>query len=125
MTERTRLIIHTSAASMLAVAVLAGRLTQGQADVILTSVTAILTLVSAVALAIAARNITEDSWSSIRQAIYGVMATVLAVLGVFGIVAPDMVATSLAITTEVLQAAGVILTGVAAAKVPARRAIEG
>ncbi len=125
MTERTRLIIHTSAASMLAVAVLAGRLTQGQADVILTSVTAILTLVSAVALAIAARNITEDSWSSIRQAIYGVMATVLAVLGVFGIVAPDLVATSLAITTEVLQAAGVILTGVAAAKVPARRAIEG
>lgn len=125
MTERTRLIIHTSAASMLAVAVLAGRLTQGQADVILTSVTAILTLVSAVALAIAARHITEDSWSSIRQAIYGVMATVLAVLGVFGIVAPDLVATSLAITTEVLQAAGVILTGVAAAKVPARRAIEG
>ena len=125
MTERTRLIIHTSAASMLAVAVLAGRLTQGQADVILTSVTAILTLVSAVALAIAARNITEDSWSSIRQAIYGVMATVLAVLGVFGIVAPDLVATSLAITTEVLQAAGVILTGVTAAKVPARRAIEG
>ena len=125
MTERTRLIIHTSAASMLAVAVLAGRLTQGQADVILTSVTAILTLVSAVALAIAARNITEDSWSSIRQAIYGVMATVLAVLAVFGIVAPDLVATSLAITTEVLQAAGVILTGVAAAKVPARRAIEG
>lgn len=125
MTERTRLIIHTSAASMLAVAVLAGRLTQGQADVILTSVTAILTLVSAVALAIAARNITEDSWSSIRQAIYGVMATVLAVLGVFGIVAPGLVATSLAITTEVLQAAGVILTGVAAAKVPARRAIEG
>ena len=125
MTERTRLIIHTSAASMLAVAVLAGRLTHGQADVILTSVTAILTLVSAVALAIAARNITEDSWSSIRQAIYGVMATVLAVLGVFGIVAPDLVATSLAITTEVLQAAGVILTGVAAAKVPARRAIEG
>lgn len=125
MTERTRLIIHTSAASMLAIAVLAGRLTQGQADVILTSVTAVLTLVSAVALAIAARNITEDSWSSIRQAIYGVMATVLAVLGVFGIVAPDLVATSLAITTEILQAAGVILTGVAAAKVPARRAIEG
>lgn len=125
MTERTRLIIHTSAASMLAIAVLAGRLTQGQADVILTSVTAILTLVSAVALAIAARNITEDSWSGLRQAIYGVAATVLAVLGVFGIVAPDLVATSLAITTEVLQAAGVILTGVAAAKVPARRAIEG
>lgn len=125
MTERTRLIIHTSAASMLAIAVLAGRLTQGQADVILTSVTAVLTLVSAVALAIAARNITEDSWSSIRQAIYGVMATVLAVLGVFGIVAPDLVATSLAITTEVLQAVGVVLTGVAAAKVPARRAIEG
>lgn len=125
MTERTRLIIHTSAASMLAIAVLAGRLTQGQADVILTSVTAILTLVSAVALAIAARNITEDSWSGLRQAIYGVAATVLAVLGVFGIVAPDLVATSLAITTEILQAAGVILTGVAAAKVPARRAIEG
>lgn len=125
MTERTRLIIHTSAASMLAIAVLAGRLTQGQADVILTSVTAILTLVSAVALAIAARNITEDSWSGLRQAIYGVAATVLAVLGVFGIVAPDLASTSLAITTEVLQAAGVILTGVAAAKVPARRAIEG
>lgn len=127
MSERLRYTIYTSLVGALTVAVLLGWLTDGQSAVIAEAIAAVLTLATAIALAVAAGHVTDDSWSTIRRALYAAGAAVLAMLGAFGLIAPETSATSLAVVSEVLQVAGVLLTGVAAARVPdatARRAIE-
>ena len=127
MTERTRHTIYTTLAGALAIAVLIGRITTDQSAIILEAIAAVLTVATALAMIVAARHVTEDTWSTARRALYAASAAILAVLGVFGIVTPELAATSLAIVAEVLQVAGVVLLGTAASKVPpegARRAIK-
>ena len=70
------------------------------------------------ALAVAVRNITPDSWSRIRVLLYLAFSAVLAVFGVYGFVNTEAIATWLSTLDAVLNVGGIILLGVASAKVP-------
>ena len=70
MTPKLRLALYTAAAGALAVLVVLGLVSQGQSDALLLVAESILQLVAAVALIVATRKLSEDSWSNLRGALY-------------------------------------------------------
>ena len=115
---KIRLVAYTAVAGMLGLLVVLGYVTQDQSDMILAAVGAILNVVTAILLAVAARNITPDSWSRIRVLLYLAVSAVLAVFGVYGLVNTEAIATWLSTLDAVLNVVGIILLGVAGVKVP-------
>ena len=115
---KIRLVAYTAVAGMLGLLVVLGYVTQDQSDMILAAVGAVLNVVTAILLAVAARNITPDSWSRIRVLLYLAVSAVLAVFGVYGLVNTEAIATWLSALDAVLNVVGIILLGVAGAKVP-------
>lgn len=118
MTERTRSSLYAVAAGALAVLVILGVISGPEHDTLLTAVGAVLALVTAALMVVAARHVTPDSWSTLRHAAYAAASAVFAALGMLGLVDPTVITTTLAILTEVLNVAGVLLLGTAAVKVP-------
>lgn len=126
MNERLRLTLYAIAAGALGILAILGTITGAQHDLMLDAVTALINVASAVLLVVAARNVTADSWSTIRRSLYVAAGALFAALGAFGLIAPEAAATSLDVLTEVLNVVGVLLLGTAAAKVPAEKTrIEG
>ena len=115
---KIRLVAYTAVAGMLGLLVVLGYVTQDQSDMILAAVGAVLNVVTAILLVVAARNITPDSWSRIRVLLYLAVSAVLAVFGVYGFVNTEAIATWLSTLDAVLNVVGIILLGVAGAKVP-------
>lgn len=115
---KIRLVAYTAVAGMLGLLVVLGYVTQDQSDMILAAVGAILNVATATLLVVAARNITPDSWSRIRVLLYLAVSAVLAVFGVYGFVNTEAIATWLSTLDAVLNVVGIILLGVAGAKVP-------
>ena len=115
---KIRLVAYTAVAGMLGLLVVLGYVTQDQSDMILAAVGAVLNAVTAILLAVAVRNITPDSWSRIRVLLYLAVSSVLAVFGVYGFLNTEAIATWLSTTDAVLNVVGIILLGVAGAKVP-------
>lgn len=115
---KIRLVAYTAVAGMLGLLVVLGYVTQDQSDMILAAVGAVLNVVTAILLAVAVRNITPDSWSRIRVLLYLAVSAVLAVFGVYGFVNTEAIATWLSALDAVLNVVGIILLGVAGAKVP-------
>lgn len=115
---KIRLVAYTAVAGMLGLLVVLGYVTQDQSDMILAAVGAVLNAVTAILLAVAVRNITPDSWSRIRVLLYLAVSAVLAVFGVYGFVNTEAIATWLSALDAVLNVVGIILLGVAGAKVP-------
>ena len=115
---KIRLVAYTAVAGMLGLLVVLGYVTQDQSDMILAAVGAVLNVVTAILLAVAVRNITPDSWSRIRGLLYLAVSAVLAVFGVYGFVNTEAIATWLSALDAVLNVVGIILLGVAGAKVP-------
>ena len=115
---KIRLVAYTAVAGMLGLLVVLGYVTQDQSDLILAAVGAVLNVVTAILLAVAVRNITPDSWSRIRVLLYLAVSAVLAVFGVYGFVNTEAIATWLSALDAVLNVVGIILLGVAGAKVP-------
>lgn len=118
MSDRIRLTIYTVIAGALAILAILGRVTPEQHEATLTAATAAINVAAAIALAIATRNLTSDGWANIRGGLYVTAAALLAALGAYGIIAPDLIDTTLSIIREVLNVVGVILLGTASAKVP-------
>ena len=115
---KIRLVAYTAVAGMLGLLVVLGYVTQDQSDMILAAVGAVLNVVTAILLAVAVRNITPDSWSRIRVLLYLAVSAVLAVFGVYGFLNTEAIATWLSALDAVLNVVGIILLGVAGAKVP-------
>lgn len=115
---KIRLVAYTAVAGMLGLLVVLGYVTQDQSDMILAAVGAVLNVVTAILLAVAVRNITPDSWSRIRRLLYLAVSSVLAVFGVYGFLNTEAIATWLSTLDAVLNVVGIILLGVAGAKVP-------
>ena len=115
---KIRLVAYTAVAGMLGLLVVLGYVTQDQSDLILAAAGAVLDVVTAILLAVAVRNITPDSWSRIRVLLYLAVSAVLAVFGVYGFVNTEAIATWLSTLDAVLNVVGIILLGVAGAKVP-------
>lgn len=115
---KIRLVAYTAVAGMLGLLVVLGYVTQDQSDMILAAVGAVLNVVTAILLAVAVRNITPDSWSRVRALLYLAFSSVLAVFGVYGFLNTEAIATWLSTTDAVLNVVGIILLGVAGAKVP-------
>lgn len=115
---KIRLVAYTAVAGMLGLLVVLGYVTQDQSDMILAAVGAVLNVVTAILLVVAARNITPDSWSRIRVLLYLAVSAVLAVFGVYGFVNTEAIATWLSALDAALNVVGIILLGVAGAKVP-------
>lgn len=115
---KIRLVAYTAVAGMLGLLVVLGYVTQDQSDMILAAVGAVLNVVTAILLVVAARNITPDSWSRIRELLYLAVSAVLAVFGVYGFVNTEAIATWLSALDAALNVVGIILLGVAGAKVP-------
>lgn len=115
---KIRLVAYTAVAGMLGLLVVLGYVTQDQSDMILAAVGAILNVATATLLVVAARNITPDSWSRIRVLLYLAVSAVLAVFGVYGFLNTEAIATWLSTLDAVLNVVGIILLGVAGAKVP-------
>ena len=115
---KIRLVAYTAVAGMLGLLVVLGYVTQDQSDMILAAVGAVLNVVTAILLAVAVRNITPDSWSRVRALLYLAFSSVLAVFGVYGLVNTEAIATWLSTLDAVLNVVGIILLGVAGAKVP-------
>ena len=115
---KIRLVAYTAVAGMLGLLVVLGYVTQDQSDMILAAVGAVLNVVTAILLAVAVRNITPDSWSRIRALLYLAVSAVLAVFGVYGFVNTEAIATWLSALDAALNVVGIILLGVAGAKVP-------
>ena len=115
---KIRLVAYTAVAGMLGLLVVLGYVTQDQSDMILAAVGAVLNVVTAILLAVAVRNITPDSWSRVRALLYLAFSSVLAVFGVYGLVNTEAIATWLSTLDAVLNVVGIILLGVASAKVP-------
>ena len=86
MTPTIRRVLYAVLSAALAVLVLLGRITADQSDAVLPVVDAALNLATAVALVIAAKHVTEDSWSGLRLALYSLASGILALLGAFGLV---------------------------------------
>ena len=115
---KIRLVAYTAVAGMLGLLVVLGYVTQDQSDMILAAVGATLDVVTAILLAVAVRNITPDSWSRVRALLYLAFSSVLAVFGVYGFLNTEAIATWLSTLDAVLNVVGIILLGVAGAKVP-------
>ena len=115
---KIRLVAYTAVAGMLGLLVVLGYVTQDQSDMILAAAGAVLNVVTAILLAVAARNITPDSWSNIRVLLYLAVSAVLAVFGVYGFLNTEAIATWLSALDAALNVVGIILLGVAGAKVP-------
>lgn len=115
---KIRLVAYTAVAGMLGLLVVLGYVTKDQSDMILAAVGAILNVATATLLVVAARNITPDSWSRIRVLLYLAVSAVLAVFGVYGFLNTEAIATWLSTLDAVLNVVGIILLGVAGAKVP-------
>ena len=115
---KIRLVAYTAVAGMLGLLVVLGYVTQDQSDMILAAVGAVLNAVTAILLAVAVRNITPDSWSRVRALLYLAFSSVLAVFGVYGFLNTEAIATWLSTLDAVLNVVGIILLGVAGAKVP-------
>ena len=115
---KIRLVAYTAVAGMLGLLVVLGYVTQDQSDMILAAVSAVLNAVTAILLAVAVRNITPDSWSRVRALLYLAVSAVLAVFGVYGFLNTEAIATWLSTLDAVLNVVGIILLGVAGAKVP-------
>ena len=115
---KIRLVAYTAVAGMLGLLVVLGYVTPDQSDLILAAGGAVLNVVTAILLVVAVRNITPDSWSSIRELMYLAVSAVLAVFGVYGFVNTEAIATWLSTLDAVLNVVGIILLGVASAKVP-------
>ena len=115
---KIRLVAYTAVAGMLGLLVVLGYVTQDQSDMILAAVGAVLNVVTAILLAVAVRNITPDSWSRVRALLYLAFSSVLAVFGVYGFLNTEAIATWLSTLDAVLNVVGIILLGVAGAKVP-------
>ena len=115
---KIRLVAYTAVAGMLGLLVVLGYVTQDQSDMILAAVGAVLNVVTAILLAVAVRNITPDSWYRIRELLYLAVSAVLAVFGIYGFVNTEAIATWLSTLDAVLNVVGIILLGVAGAKVP-------
>lgn len=115
---KIRLVAYTAVAGMLGLLVVLGYVTQDQSDMILAAVGAVLNVVTAILLAVAVRNITPDSWSRIRALLYLAVSAVLAVFGVYGFLNTEAIATWLSALDAALNVVGIILLGVAGAKVP-------
>ena len=115
---KIRLVAYTAVAGMLGLLVVLGYVTQDQSDMILAAVGAVLNVVTAILLAVAVRNITPDSWSRIRALLYLAVSAVLAVFGVYGFLNTEAIATWLSTLDAVLNVVGIIMLGVAGAKVP-------
>ena len=115
---KIRLVAYTAVAGMLGLLVVLGYVTQDQSDMILAAVSAVLNAVTAILLAVAVRNITPDSWSRVRALLYLAFSAVLAVFGVYGFLNTEAIATWLSTLDAVLNVVGIIMLGVAGAKVP-------
>ena len=115
---KIRLVAYTAVAGMLGLLVVLGYVTQDQSDMILAAAGAVLNVVTAILLVVAVRNITPDSWSRVRALLYLAVSAVLAVFGVYGFVNTEAIATWLSALDAVLNVVGIILLGVAGAKVP-------
>ena len=115
---KIRLVAYTAVAGMLGLLVVLGYVTKDQSDLILAAVGAVLNVVTAILLVVAVRNITPDSWSRIRVLLYLAVSAVLAVFGVYGFLNTEAIATWLSTLDAVLNVVGIILLGVASAKVP-------
>ena len=115
---KIRLVAYTAVAGMLGLLVVLGYVTKDQSDMILAAAGAILDVVTAILLVVAVRNITPDSWSRIRVLLYLAVSAVLAVFGVYGFLNTEAIATWLSTLDAVLNVVGIILLGVAGAKVP-------
>lgn len=118
MSARTRLVAYTVIAGALATLTILGVITPEQQGALLAVAGSVLALVTAILMAVAARNVTPDSWSTIRHGVYVAASAVFAALGLFGL-ATGIAAPTMSIITEVLNVLGVLLLGTAAAKVPA------
>ena len=122
MDVKVRLAIYTALAGALSVLVVLGVITPDQEAAIDSAVQSALQLAAAVALVVAARQITPDAWSTLRVGIYATVSSLLVIAGVFGLLTPELSSPILAATDSILTVIGMLTLGVAAAKVPA---IEG
>lgn len=116
MSPTIRRVLYAVLSAVLAVLVILGRITADQSDAVLPAIDAALNVATAVALIVAAKHITEDTWSSFRLALYSLASAVLAALGAFGIAVPSG---TLDILNQVLNVAGALLMVLALSKVPA------
>ena len=122
MSARTRTIIYAVLVGALGVASALGVITEGQSTALAEAGGAVLSLVAAVALVIATRHVTADTWGAVRAAAYTMVAAALAAATLFGLV--DDTAPWLAGTDTALDLIGMVLLSVATAKVPAVEAAE-
>ena len=113
MSPKLRAILYAIIVGALAVLVAFGVINGAQQDALLTVTGALLNLVAAVA---AYKHVTEDSWSSIRSAVFATTSAALAAAGVFGLILPQ--ALVMERTTAVLNLIGLIVLALAAGKVP-------
>ena len=129
MTPKLRLALYTAAAGALAVLVVLGLVSQGQSDALLLVAESILQLVAAVALIVATRKLSEDSWSNLRGALYVTTSALLTAGGLFGLIPLDWSPLILDAVDSVLSVLGVAMLSTAAIKVPTtytpERLIEG
>ena len=126
MSEKLRLALYTAVAGALSVLVALGTIDQGQSDAILATATAALSLAAAIALIVATRHVTPDTWSALRGSLYVTVSAALAAFGLFGLVSPEWAAPALETLDAILQAVGVVVLTLAARKVPyvPERALE-
>ena len=116
MSTKLRAILYAIIVGALGVLVAFGVINGAQQDALLTATGALLNLVAAVAAVIAYKHVTEDSWSSIRAAVFATTSAALAAAGVFGLILPR--ALVMERTTAVLNLIGLIVRALAAGKVP-------
>lgn len=116
MSPKLRAILYAIIVGALAVLVAFGVINGAQQDALLTVTGALLNLVAAVAAVIAYKHVTEDSWASIRSAVFATTSAALAAAGVFGLILPQ--ALVMERTTAVLNLIGLIVLALAAGKVP-------
>lgn len=120
MSARVRTVIYAVLVGALGVASALGLITEGQSTALAEAGGALLSLVAAVALVIATRHVTADTWGAVRAAAYTMVAAALAAATMFGLLGD---ATPwLSVTDTALDLIGMVLLSVATAKVPA---VEG
>ena len=110
MSAQLRTILYAVATGALLILTILGVITEAESSLIMEAITAAVTLAGAVMLIVASRHVDEDSWSTLRQALYVAVAACLAALAAFGIFAPD---TLLPVLDVVLQTAGTVVLALA------------
>ena len=115
---KIRLIAYTSIAGMLGLLVVLGYVSKEQSDLLLAATGGVLDVVTAILLIVAVKYVTPDSWSKLRVLLYLAASSILTVFGVYGIINPDHIITWLSTLDAILNVVGIVLLGVASAKVP-------